>query len=368
MIDRRLPVYRPQLGERERRYLLEAFDSGWISSRGEFVQRFEQSFARYVGAPRAISVCNGTAALHVALAALGLGPGDEVIVPTFTYVAPVNMIRLVGATPVFVDSDRATWQIDVGDVERRITPKTRAIVAVHLYGQACDMERLCALASRHRLLVIEDCAEAFGTRIGARHAGTFGDVATWSFFGNKTITTGEGGMVAARDPALADRIALLKNQGVSSEREYWHVELAFNYRMTNLAAAIGVAQLEQADAFLARKRALASAYRNALDGLPIELHAERAGTTHSYWMISLSSRSAPVRERLRAALDEGGVETRPTFVPAHRLPMYADDDGRAYPVADALAERGINLPSWPGLADDDVAHIGALVRRFYECG
>ena len=365
MIDRALPVYRPLLGDRERRYLLEAFDSGWISSRGEFVRRFEQAFADFVGVPRAVSVCNGTVALHVVLAALGVGPGDEVIVPTFTYVAPVNMIRLVGAEPVFADSDPVTWQLDPADVERCITPRTRAIVAVHIYGQACDMERLTAIARRHRLLVIEDCAEAFGTRISERHVGTFGDAATFSFFGNKTITTGEGGMVIARDPEVAERIALLKNQGVSSEREYWHVEVAFNYRMTNLQAAIGLAQLEQADAVLARKRQIAEDYRHALAGLPVELHREQGGTTHSFWMVSMLVDSADVRPRLRAALADGGVETRPTFVPAHRLPMYARDGGRRHPVADGLGERGINLPSWPGLADDDVARVGALIRRFF---
>jgi perosamine synthetase len=365
MTERRLPVYRPQLGERERRYLLDAFDSGWISSRGSFVGRFEQAFAHYVGAERATSVSNGTVALHVALAALGVGPGDEVIVPTFTYVAPVNMIRVVGATPVFADSDPRTWQVDAADVERRVTPRTRAILAVHLYGQACDMDAIDAIARRHGLLVVEDCAEAFGTRIGARHVGTFGDASTWSFFGNKTITTGEGGMVVARDAAIAERAALLKNQGVSSEREYWHVELGFNYRMTNLQAAIGLAQLEQAGAFLARKRALADAYRETFEGLPLALHAEGPGTTHSYWMVSVLVSSAGERDRLRAALAEAGVETRPTFVPAHRLPMYAAQAADRYPVADDLAARGMNLPSWPGLGDDDVAYVGAVARRFY---
>ncbi len=368
MIERRLPVYRPQLGERERRYLLEAFDSGWISSRGEFVQRFEQAFADFVGARRAVSVCNGTAALHVALAALDIGPLDEVIVPTFTYVAPVNMVRLIGATPVFVDADPGNWQLDPADIERRVTSRTRAIIAVHLYGQACDMERIESIARRHGLRVIEDCAEAFGTRIGVRHVGTFGDVATFSFFGNKTITTGEGGMVVARDRQVSERVALLKNQGVSSEREYWHVELGFNYRMTNLAAALGLAQLEQAGAFLARKRTIAQGYRRGLAGLPLELHEERGGTTHSFWMVSVLVENDQIRTQLRNALSEYGVETRPTFVPAHRLPMYAANGESRYPVAEALGARGINLPSWPGLSDDDVAYVAACIRNFYKDG
>jgi perosamine synthetase len=362
MTDRRLPVYRPQLGERERRYLLEAFDSGWISSKGDFVNRFEQAFARYVGSSRAVSVCNGTVALHVALVALRIGLGDEVIVPTFTYVASVNMIRLAGATPVFADSDPATWQVDPADVERRITSKTRAIMAVHLYGQACDMDAIGAIARRRGLLIVEDCAEAFGTRIGERHAGTFGDVATYSFFGNKTITTGEGGMVVARDDAIAERVALLKNQAVSREREYWHVDVGFNYRMTNLQAAIGLAQIEQADELLAAKRRIAMAYRDALRGLPLEFHDEQPGSTHSYWMVSLLAPDEGTRDRLRHALAQAGVETRPTFVPAHQMPMYASESAARYPVAESLGARGINLPSWPGLSDDDVAQVCAVIR------
>lgn len=362
---RRLPIYRPHLGERERQCLLEAFDSGWISSKGEFVRRFERAFAQFVGTDGAASVCNGTVALHVALAALSIGPGDEVIVPTFTYVAPVNMIRLAGATPVFADSDPQTWQVDPSDIERRITPRTRAIVAVHLYGQACDMERIGAIAARHKLHVIEDCAEAIGTRIGRRSVGTFGDAATWSFFGNKTVTTGEGGMVAARDRKILERMVLLKQQGVSPEREYWHVETGYNYRMTNLAAAIGYAQLEQADKFLARKRHIAHAYQRGLAGLPVEVHRERPGTTHSYWLVSILAETAGIRTRLREALAADGIETRPTFIPAHQLPMYATAHHVRMPVADSLGARGISLPSYPDLTDDDVDYVCQRIRDFY---
>ena len=217
-----LPVYRPDLSGNERAYVLECIDTSWISSNGSFTGRFEQAVAEATGAAHAIAVCNGTVALHLALHVLGLGPGDEVIVPTFTYIASVNTIVQTGATPVFAESRRSDWLIDVDDVERRITPRTKAILPVHLYGYACDMPALQALAARHGLAIIEDAAEALGTTLGGRHVGTFGDVGTFSFFGNKAVTTGEGGMVVANDADLAQRLRQAKGQGQSLTRRYWH--------------------------------------------------------------------------------------------------------------------------------------------------
>ena len=363
MSEVRIPVYRPSLGERERRYLVDAFDSGWISSKGAYVRRFEQAFGEYIGTPHATSVANGTVALHLALAALGIGAGDEVIVPTFTYVASVNTILQVGATPVFADSLASTWQVDPQDVERRITPRTRAIMPVHLYGQMCDMPTIMDIARKHRLLVVEDCAEAFGSRIDRRHAGTFGDAATFSFFGNKTITTGEGGMVVAREARHLQRMAFLKNQGVSPTREYWHDEPAYNYRMTNLAAAVGLAQLERADELIARKRHVADRYRERLAHLPVTLHEEQPGTVHSFWMVSLLVDDALRLAPLRGALAREGVETRPVFHPAHTLPMYTSLARGRYPVDEDLASRGMNLLSWPELADDAVDAICEALDR-----
>jgi perosamine synthetase len=363
----RIPVYAPLLGGNERRYVDECLTSTWISSKGAFVGRFEADFATYIGAPHATSVSNGTVALHLALAALGVGPGDEVIVPTLTYVASVNTIAQTGATPVFVDSRPDTWQMDAEDVRRRITGRTRALMIVHLYGQSCDMDALTAIAAERGLAVVEDCAEAFGTRWRGRHAGTFGDIATFSFFGNKTITTGEGGMVVARDPALHARCAKLKSQGLAADREYWHDELAYNYRMTNVAAAIGVAQLEQADAIIARKRALAGWYRDALAGVPVEPHVEAPGTTHSYWMNSILVPDAGQRDPLRQRLALAGIETRPVFPPVHGMPMYAATaaSAGAFPVAASLSSRGLNLPSGPRVTRDDVAEIAQAVRSFF---
>ena len=361
----RIPIYQPDIGSKEKAYVNQCLDSTWISSKGEFIERFQAGFAGYIGAPQALAVSNGTVALHLALATLGLGAGDEIIVPSLTYISPVNAIRYVGATPVFADSDPVTWQVNVDDVAARITPRTRAIIVVHLYGQACDMVALAALASAHGLLLIEDCAEALGTRIGGRHVGTFGDIATFSFFGNKTITTGEGGMVVARGAAHQKLALKLRGQGLADDREYWHDVVGFNFRMTNICAAIGLAQLERVEDFIARKRLLAEAYTRELQGLPLVLQAEVAGTTHSFWMCSLLTNDPEQRDPLRRALREQGIETRPFFHPVHTMPMYAQGQ-TGLTVAVDLGARGINLPSWPGLGEEGVQTVCAAIRGHFK--
>jgi perosamine synthetase len=351
-----IPVYQPSLGGNEKRYVNECLDSTWISSKGEFLPRFEQSFAGYTGAAYATAVCNGTVAIHLALVALGIGPGDEVIVPTLTYIASVNAIAYTGATPVFVDSLRDSWQLDPEDVRRKITPKTRAIMAVHLYGHPADMPAVMEIAREAGLFVVEDCAEAFGTRIAGRHVGTFGDIATFSFFGNKTITTGEGGMVVTNDATLADRAVHFKGQGLAKHRVYWHDVIGYNYRMTNICAAIGLAQMERADELLARKLALAARYDAALSDAGVELHrATRPEYQHSYWMYSVLVPSG-MRDGVMADLREAGIETRPLFYPAHTMPMYSQRYER-HRVAEDLGWRGINLPSWPDLLPEQVQHV-----------
>lgn len=360
----KIPVYRPSLRGNEKKYVNECLDSTWISSRGRFVGEFETAFAQKVGVEHAASVCNGTVALHLALLALGIEAGDEVIVPTLTYIASVNAIAYTGATPVFVDSHPDTWQMDPEDVRRHITPRTRAIMPVHLYGQACDMDALMAIAREHRLFVVEDCAEAFGTLYKGQHVGTFGDISTFSFFGNKTVTTGEGGMVITNDKTLATRARHYKGQGLAEHREYWHDVVGYNYRMTNIAAAIGLAQLETADGVVARKRQLAQRYTEALAGLPIEVHAEQPGTVHTYWMVSILVATPEHRDPLRAQLAGDGIETRPVFFPVHTMPMYAKTY-RRHPVAEDIAWRGINLPSWPDMSDEDVQTVAASIRRYF---
>jgi perosamine synthetase len=359
-----IPLYQPDLRGNEKRYVMECLDSTWISSKGSFISKFEDRFADYLGIDHALGVCNGTAALHLALVTLGVGPGDEVIVPTLSYIAAVNAIAYTGATPVFVDSLRETWQLDPDDVRRKITSRTKAIMVVHLYGQPCDMESLCKIAEENKLYLVEDCAEAFGARYHDRLVGTFGHIAAFSFYGNKTITTGEGGMIVTKDRELAKRANLFRGQGLVPNREYWHEVIGYNYRMTNICAAIGLAQLERADGFLSRKRELAQAYQQQLAVLPVEMHREAQSTTHSWWMISILAENAD-RDPLRAHLREAGIETRPLFFPAHTMPMHKRD-GENFPVAADLSRRGINLPSWPGLKDEQLETITSAIAGYFE--
>jgi len=360
-----IPIYQPSLHGNEKKYINQCIDSNWISSKGEFIAKFEKGFADYVGAQHAASVCNGTVALHLALEGLGIGPGDEVIVPTLTYVASVNTIVQTGATPVFVDSLEATWQIDPEAVRQKISPKTRAIMAVHLYGHPCDLTSLVAICREHNLFLIEDCAEAFGTYYQNRHVGTFGDIATFSFYGNKTITTGEGGMVITNNPDLYSRCAQLKSQGVSNHRTYWHEMVAYNYRMTNLCAAIGLAQLEQVDSILVKKRALAEAYANQLQSLPLSTHLEVGDVKHSYWMCSILLDDAKHRDPLREFLEKAKIETRPLFYPIHTMPMYQALSTEDYPVAESLSARGMNIPSWPGMTPAQIEKVTATIREYF---
>ena len=357
-----IPLYKPSLDGNEKKYVNECLDSTWISSKGEYIPRFENRFAGYVGSRYAASVCNGTVALHVALLALGIGVGDEVIVPTLTYVASVNSIAYTGAKPVFVDSLETSWQMDPEDVRRKISPKTRAIMAVHLYGFPCDMNMLSSLAAEHGLLLIEDCAEAIGSLYQGRHVGSFGNIATYSFYGNKTITTGEGGMVVTSDETLYERVVHLKGQGLAKNRHYWHDVTGYNYRMTNICAAIGFAQLERVDVFLSKKREIAAWYALELKNVPVTFHRENDGVRHSYWMCSILVDRPETRDSLRNILEENGIETRPLFFPVHTMPMYVER-GEVHPVAEHLALRGINLPSWPGLQKMHIAHICGIIRN-----
>jgi perosamine synthetase len=364
-VNKKIPVYEPVLNSAVRANVLQCIDLNWISSKGEFIDRFEHQFAQKTGVSHAAGVCNGTVALHLALLALGVSAGDEVIVPTFTYIASVNAIAYVGATPVFVDSRPDTWQMDVEDVARKITPKTRAIMAVHLYGQPCDMPAICELARGAGIAVIEDAAEAFGSRIGGRHVGTWGDVSTYSFFGNKTITTGEGGAVVTNSAELMATIKKLRGQGLAGTREYWHDVIGYNYRMTNICAAIGVGQLEVADELIAKKRQIAAFYRRALGGLPLDFLWEAEGTTSSFWMNTIGLHDGSKRDELRKHLASAGIETRPAFYPAHTLPMYAAYDKGPYSNATRIAAAGINLPSSPALSDADVQRVVGCISEFY---
>ncbi len=360
----RIPVFAPWLPPETRRYVLDCVESGWISSLGEYVGRFEREFARFVEADHGVATSNGTTALHLALASLGLGPGDEVLVPDLTFVATANAVRYTGATPVFVDVDPGTWTMDPADARRRLTARTRALVAVHLYGHPADLDPLRELAAAHGLYLVEDAAQAHGARYRGRPVGALGHVGAFSFYGNKIITTGEGGMVVTRDAALAARAAFLRDQAMDARRRYYHPEVGFNYRMTNLQAAIGCAQLQHAETILQRRKALAAAYEAGLAGVPGLVRPPAAPWAESvYWMYSVLVGPGFGRDRdaLAEALRARGIDTRPFFVPLHELPPYRRAD--PYPVAADLARRGLNLPSGNGLDPDEIQAVCAAIAE-----
>jgi perosamine synthetase len=365
MTNIKIPIYRPFLNGNEKKYVIKCLNSTWISSKGEFISKFENQFADFINVKYATAVSNGTAALHLALLSLGIGQGDEVIVPTLTYIASVNSIKYTGANPVFVDSLQETWQMNPDDIRKKITKSTKAIMAVHLYGHPCDMDQLTSICKEFDLFLIEDCAEAIGSKYKGKHVGTFGDIATFSFFGNKTITTGEGGMVVTKDETLFDRCIHFKGQGLAKHRQYWHDVVGYNYRMTNICAAIGLAQLEQIDNFINRKREIANIYRKAFENSSVEFHGEHDDVYHSYWMCSILVEKPELREKLRDFLAEKGIETRPLFYPIHTMPMFAEKYQK-HSIAENLGWRGINLPSFPSLTDDEQKEIINCIKLFFK--
>lgn len=367
MTKRFIPVAAPVLNGNEKAYVMDCMDSSWISSCGKYVEKFETAFAQFCGTRHAVSCCNGTAALHLALLALGVGPGDEVIVPTLTFVATANAVTYCGATPVFVDAEPETWTINPSLIEAKITPRTKGIIAVHLYGHPAEMESINAVARRHRLFVVEDAAQAHGAEHQGRRVGSLGDVACFSFYGNKIIATGEGGMVLTDDDALLRRIAQLRGQGMDFEMRYWFPIVGYNYRMMNLPAAIGLAQLERADWHLQRRREIASWYQEILRGFPgVFWQAEKEWAKHAHWLftIILDDGIAIERDEVMRRLEAQGIETRPVFYPMHTLPPYREkSEGEAYPVAEKIAQRGINLPTWAGLERSDIVDICESLRE-----
>ncbi len=371
MTSQKIPVARPRIGQRERELVEDCLRSGWISSLGRYIGEFEESFAGFCGVGYGVAVMNGTAALHLALLALGIGPGDEVLVPSLTFVATANAVTYTGARPVFVDSEPATGNLDPADLERRLTPACRAVVAAHLYGHPADMAAIRDWTRARGLALIEDAAEAHGAQVRLGQAwhrvGSLGDVACFSFYGNKIVTTGEGGMLVTDREDIARRARSLRDHGMSPERVYWHPEVGYNYRMTNLQAAIGLGQLERVEEILAGKREVARLYQEGLAGIAgLRLPRELAWARSVFWMYSpLVEDEFPLdRDRLRQALDERGIDTRPFFHPLHTLPPYRQ--GVELPVCQDLARRGINLPSGPDISPDEIAQVCTALRELGE--
>src|SRR5579871_336789 len=365
VVTMRYRVAAPDLSGNESAYVNECLRSTWISSNGPFLGKFEASVADYTNTRHGIATCNGTVALHLALTGLGIGPGDEVIVPSLTFVATANAVVYCGATPVFADSDQDTWCISVQSVARLLSPRTRAIIPVHLYGHACDMGPLLELARRKGIWVIEDCAEALGATYEGRPIGSFGTAGTFSFYGNKLVTTGEGGMVVTNDEPLAERLRLLRGQGMDPERRYWHPIVGFNYRMTNVAAALGLAQMERIDQLLHDRKQVAAWYNERLGNLgSLVLPPEAVGTTNAFWMYSVLTPNAVWRDRLMADLAKRGIETRPFFYPLHEFPMYQghrNDNG--CPTVRDLSYRGLSLPTSSYRREEDIDVITGELRE-----
>jgi perosamine synthetase len=356
-----IPIASPLLEAEELNNVMEAVKSGWISSKGKFIHEFEELFAEYCGVRFGVATCNGTTALHLALAALGIGKGDEVIVPTLTFIATANVVKYTGAKPVFVDCHPDYWCMDPQKIEEKITQKTRAIIPVHLYGHPCDMDIIKAIAKAHNLWIVEDAAEAHGAEYRGKKVGSFSDIACFSFFGNKIITTGEGGMCLTDDPDLAKRLQILRDHGQNPEKRYWYDVIGFNYRMTNLQAAVGVAQIKKVDRLIKTKRQIASWYYRALEELRVNeaviLPKEMPWAKNVYWMFSIlfTKKFGLSRDEIAAKLLAKGIETRPLFYPLNTMPPYRKFGH--FPISEEISRKGINLPTGFDISESQVNEI-----------
>ena len=364
-----IPIAEPSLGEEELKNVIEAVKSGWISSRGKFIEEFERNFSNYCDRKYGVATSNGTVALHLALKTLGIGKGDQVIIPDLTFVAVANAVTYCNAKPVFVDSHPDYWCLDPDKIEEKITPKTKAIIPVHLYGHPCDMDSIMKIAEERDLYVIEDAAEAHGAEYKGKKVGSFGDISCFSFYGNKIITTGEGGMCLTNNEELAEKMRILRDHGMDPNKRYWYEVVGFNYRMTNLQAAVGVAQLKKLNGFVERKRQIARWYSEGLKDLEetelITLYPEIQWAKCVYWMycILVEDNFGMSRDDLIKRLEENGIETRPFFYPVHVMPPYKNDD--KFPVAEKISRKGINLPSAINLKEEEIEKIVGVIRSVW---
>jgi perosamine synthetase len=364
-----IPVNEPVLDGNEKKYLMQCIDTGWISSEGPFVRDLELKFADRVGRKHGVAVCNGSAALDAAAATLRLSAGDEVIMPTFTIISCASAVTRLGAKPVLVDCDASTWNMDIAAMESLVTPKTKAIMVVHLYGLPVDMNPILDLARRHNLLILEDAAEMIGQTYRGKQCGSFGDISTFSFYPNKHITTGEGGMVLTDDDELAERTRALRNLFFQPPRRFVHEELGWNFRMTNLQAAVGLAQLERLDEFIARKRKSFARYMELLDGvkgiqLPVAC-TEYANNINWVFGVVLDDEVPFDAVGAMKRLTDLGIGTRPFFWPMHEQPALRRMglfNGEKYPNAERIARRGFYLPSGLALTDDQQVRVAQAVK------
>ncbi len=361
-MNHKIPIAEPDIGCEELENIVEAVKSGWISSKGDFIVKFEEKFSKYFNLDFGVSTSSGTTALHLAIEALDIKRGDEVIVPTLTFIATANVVKYTGAKPVFVDSNRNYWCIDPEKIEEKITQRTKAIMPVHLYGHPCDMDAISKIAKEHDLYIVEDCAEAHGAKYKGKKVGTFGIISCFSFYGNKIITTGEGGMCVTDNEELAEKMRILRDHGMSPQKRYWHKVIGFNYRMTNLQAAIGVAQLEKLDKFAEKKRKNAETYNQFLKNVEgLVLPPEMPWAKNVYWMYSIlvENNFGINRDQLIEKLADSDIDSRPFFYPIHTMPPYKENE--EYPIAEEISKEGLNLPSSVKLSNEDLERIVSAI-------
>jgi len=359
MPDKFIPVSEPTITEREIEYVTQAVKSGWVSSLGEFINKFEEKFAKFIGTKYALTVTNGTAALHLALVSLGIKEGDEVIIPDLTFIATANAVKYTGATPVFADIDKETWCISPDDIRKKFTPKTKAIIPVHLYGHPADMDPILEIAKEYGLYVIEDCAEAHGAEYKGKKVGSIGHCGIFSFYGNKIITTGEGGMITTNDEKLYEKAKYLRDHAMNKEKRYWHTEIGYNYRMTNIQAALGLAQLERIEEIIQKKRQIFEWYKEGLSDLEgISLNPEKEYAKNVFWMVCFVNEKfdEEKRDKFMKKLREKGIDTRPFFFPCSMMPMYKHDQF-INPISYEIYKKGVNLPSSYNLRREEISFI-----------
>lgn len=362
-----IPVNVPMLSPQAATYVADCIRTGWISSAGSYIARFENAYATYLGVRHAVTTSNGTTALHIAIASLGIGKGDEVIMPDLTIISCPLSVLYTGAAPVFVDVDPVTFTIDPKLIEAKITKRTRAIMVVHLYGHPCDMDPIVTIAKKHKLPIIEDAAEAHGATYKGKRVGSIGTVGAFSFYANKIVTTGEGGMVATNATRIANRARLLKDLAHSPKRRFWHEEIGFNYRLTNVSAAIGLAQLESIETYIAKKQWMAREYEAALRGVPyLTLPSQQPWATSVYWMYALTlTRNAPItKNELRKRLKDRGVDTRNFFYPLHTQPILRQYAGKhdRFPVSDFASHHGLYVPSGLAITQKQIRTVARALR------
>ena len=367
-----IPVCEPRLDGNEEKYLMQAVRTNWISSVGSFINEFETKFAEKVGAQHGVACSSGTTALHLALLALGVGKGDEVIVPAFTMIASPNAVVYTGAKPVLIDAEPATYNLDLSQLESKITPRTKAIMPVHTYGHPVDMDQLLRIARKYNLYVVSDTAESHGAEYKGRPVGGLGDLSTYSFYGNKIITTGEGGMVTTNHLEIAKLARTLRDHSFSKERHFWHKFLGYNFRMTNMQAAVGLAQTERFEFLVNCRRNNAKYYGKSLAGVPgLVLPPEKSWAKNVFWMYAILVQPAfgMSRDELRGKLAEYGIETRTFFIPIHLQPIYFKNYGhQSFPVAEMLCERGMYLPSASTLTPEDIRFVAQCIKKIHARG